>query len=233
MTAPIELAGLLGFAFTLGALTFFAPCAYPLLPGYLAYYLGSAEDAETRPGRVLGAAQVGVLASAGFFLVYLALGGVVLAVGSAILANVVLLEAVVAVLLIGLGSAMAAGRAPSLSLALPERRHSSTGFFLFGVGYAAAAAGCTAPVFVVVVASTLTVDLWLGAAMLAAYAAGMSALMVVITVLAGLGRGALLRRLSGRTAGFERAAGVLLVLAGVVQLYLFVFRFDGLEAFGF
>lgn len=233
MTALLELAGLLTFAFTLGALTFFAPCAYPLLPGYVAYYLGTADGERSRRGRILAASYVGLLASAGFFLVYLALGGIVLAVGSSVLANVILLEAVVAVLLIGLGTAMAAGRSPSLSVALPERRRSSSGFFLFGVGYAAAAAGCTAPIFVLVVASTLTVDPALGAAMLVAYAAGMSVLMVAVTVLAGLGRGAILRRLSGRTGRIERAAGVLLVLAGVAQLYFFVFRFDGLAALGF
>lgn len=232
MTAPLELAGLLSFAFTLGALTFFAPCAYPLLPGYVAYYLGTADGDRPRRGRLFASAYVGLLASAGFFVVYLALGSVVLAVGSAVLANVILLEAVVAVLLVALGTAMAAGYTPSASVALPERRRSPAGFFLFGIGYAAAAAGCTAPVFVVVVASTLTVDFALGVAMLIAYAAGMSLLMVGVTVLTGLGRGAALRRLSGQTGRIERAAGVLLVLAGVAQLYLFVFRFEGLDVLG-
>ena len=49
----------LGLAFSAGVATFFAPCAFPLLPGYVAYYLGhGAGDAtpSSRPTRVRRAA---------------------------------------------------------------------------------------------------------------------------------------------------------------------------------
>ena len=46
----------LWFALVLGGSTFFAPCAYPLLPGYLAYFLGNAESADSRLGTVARAA---------------------------------------------------------------------------------------------------------------------------------------------------------------------------------
>jgi cytochrome c biogenesis protein CcdA len=38
----------LGFALSAGAATFFAPCAYPLLPGYVAFYLGDAVGKRLR-----------------------------------------------------------------------------------------------------------------------------------------------------------------------------------------
>ena len=41
----------LGFAFSAGVATFFAPCAYPLLPGYVAFYLGDAGPSATLGGR--------------------------------------------------------------------------------------------------------------------------------------------------------------------------------------
>jgi cytochrome c-type biogenesis protein len=175
---------------------------------------------------------VGLLVSLGFVLVYAALGGIVVLVGTAVLADVLLLELVVGVLLVVLGSLMALGRGPTVRVSLPERRRTKLGFVAFGMVYAVAAAGCTALLSFSVVAGALAVDPLLGLSALLAYVAGMSTVMVVVTVLAGLGRQTLLRRLSAETGRIERVAGVLLVLAGVAQVYLFLFRFDGWRLLG-
>jgi cytochrome c-type biogenesis protein len=220
MTAAAELLARLGFAATLGVFTFLAPCAFPLLPGYLAFYLGTADGDRAAPtrDRLLRAAKVGVLASAGFFVVFALLGGVVGVVGTRVLSNVGLLELAVGALLVGLGVAMATGRAPTWRVALPERRRSPGGFFLFGVVYAVAAAGCTAPLFLGAVGAAFSAGPGLVAATLVAYAAGMSAMMVAVTGLAALGRGQVLRRLSASTGRVQRVAGGLLVVAGVSQV---------------
>lgn len=225
----------IGFAFTAGAATFFAPCSFPLLPGYVGFYLGQGDgSADPLRTRLRRAGVVGVVTSLGFFVVYAGLAGVVLAVGTRALANVSVLELVVGALLILLGGAMATGRfdPAALHVRLPKRERSPSGFFLFGVLYAAAAAGCTAPVFVGVATLALSAGP-LGAILtLGAYATGMSALMVLVTGLSALGRGAALRRVSRNTGRIARAAGVLLVLAGVAQIYLFLFAFDGLRILG-
>jgi cytochrome c-type biogenesis protein len=117
-------------------------------------------------------------------------------------------------------------------VSLPERRRSALGFVLFGVVYAVAAAGCTAALSFSVVASAIAADPVVGLWTLVAYVAGMSGVMVAVTVLAGLGRDAVLRRLSARTGRIERVAGALLVVAGVAQIYLFLFRFGGLALLG-
>jgi len=231
MTDP--LAGRLSFAFVLGGLTFFAPCAYPLLPGYLAYFLGQTDDGEPSRRSVLGPAGFGLQVSLGFLVVYAVLGGVVLTVGTELLADLVVLELVVGLLLVVLGLAMAAGRTPTVRVSLPRRRRSALGFLLFGVVYAVAAAGCTAALSFAVVASAVAADPLVGLWTLLAYVAGMSGVMLLVTVLAGLGRDAVLRRLSARTGQVERVAGALLVLAGVAQVSLFLFRFGGLRTLGF
>ena len=142
----------LGFAFSLGAATFFAPCAFPLLPGYVAFYLGQGDEGalEGTPARLRQAAVVGVLTSLGFFLVYAALAGVVSAVGARALRDISVLELVVGSLLVVLGTLMAADKLhlDRLSIPLPERRRSPASFVGFGIVYAAAAAGCTAPLFI-------------------------------------------------------------------------------------
>lgn len=233
MIDPLSAAALsqLGFAFSLGAATFFAPCSYPLLPGYVAYYLGSSEE-KPATGGVWRAVLVGVVVSAGFFLVYGALGGVVALIGSGPLSNISVLELVVGSILVVLGAVMAMGWSPNLHVQLPMRKRSYPRFFLFGVVYAGAAAGCTAPIFIAVSIRGLTAGPTMGALTLIAYAAGMSVLMVALTVLAGLGRSTILRRFSRQTGRISRAAGVLLIGAGLLQIYLFLFEFNGFAIFG-
>ena len=234
----IDLASLrLGFAFGLGTATFFAPCAFPLLPGYVGYYLGKTggEAPEgTLPFRLGRAALVGLFTSLGFFLVYAVLAGVAIGLGTQVLGNVGLLELVVGLLLIGLGIGMATGRlqASSLHVQLPERRRSVLGYVLFGVIYAAAAAGCTAPFFVAIVSLSLSSGPAATVVTLGAYAAGMSVLMIGVTMLSALGRDTLVRQRSARTGMITRAAGVVMILAGLVQLYYYLFEFGGLQTLG-
>lgn len=224
-----------GFAFSAGAATFFAPCAYPLLPGYVAYYLGQSEDGtpggtpRSVPVRLWRAAVVGSLASLGFFLVYAVLAGIALAVGTRPLQGISVLELVVGALLVVLGVAMATGTFdPTLHARLPERRRSPAGFLLFGVVYAVAAAGCTAPLFVAIVALAFSGGPVGAVLTLGAYAAGMAVLMVAVTVLSALGKAGMVRRLSRDTGRISRVAGVLLAVAGAAQIYLYVFDFDWL-----
>ncbi|PSQ38065.1 cytochrome C biogenesis protein [Halobacteriales archaeon SW_5_70_135] len=226
-------------AFSAGVATFFAPCAYPLLPGYVAYFLGSEATDETPPlrARLRRAAVVAVVTSAGFFLVYAVLAGAVAALGASALPleRISVLELLVGTGLILLGTAMALGRVGmgQLHVALPERRRSVGGYFAFGVVYAAAAAGCAAPVFVGVAGFAVSgAPPALAAAMFVAYALGTVLLMFLVTGLAAVGRDSVLRTVSRRSGLLSRVAGLVLATAGVVQVYLFLFRFDGLELLG-
>ncbi len=223
------------FAFGAGVATFFAPCAYPLLPGYVAYFLGTDDDEAASVARRLGrGAVVAGLTVAGFVVVFVALVGVALAVGTRALRNVAVLELVVGALLVVLGIAMATGRFdPSrFHVALPERRRSPWGFFLFGVVYAAAAAGCTAPVFLGIAGFALASGPVTAVAMFGAYAAGMSVLMLGVTLASALGKQALIGRLSMGSGRITRVAGVVLVIAGLVQIHFFIFEFNGLQTLG-
>lgn len=220
----------IGFAFTAGAATFFAPCAYPLLPGYVAYYLGADGDggAGSLGTRLRQAVVVGGLASFGFFLVYALLAGIVAVIGTAALQRISVLELVVGALLVVLGIGMASGRLQpdAVHVQLPQRRRSAGGFLAFGIVYAVAAAGCTAPLFVAITAVALSGGPVMAVVTLGAYAAGMTVLMLGLTLLAAAGKGHLIRRFARDTGRITKAAGALLAVAGVAQIYLYVFDFD-------
>lgn len=221
-----------GFAFSAGVATFFAPCAYPLLPGYVAYFLGRDDEAEDdRYGpRLWTATKVAGLACLGFVVVFSVLAAVALLVGTPALGNIGVLELVVGGLLVVLGVGMASGRLRlgTVHLPLPARRRSTTGFLGFGVIYAVAAAGCTAPVFTAIAAVAIAGGPAATVLTLGAYAAGMAIMMLSVTLLAALGRDGLLRRLPTTGTNISRVAGGLLVLAGLAQIYLYVFDFDWL-----
>lgn len=223
------------FAFGTGVVTFFAPCAFPLLPGYVAYFLGS-EDGGTLSieRRLVRAVVVGLVTSLGFFLVYAALAGTAVAVGTGPLGNIAILELVVGVVLIVLGIAMAAGRfdMTQLHVQLPERRRGVLGYFLFGVVYAVAAAGCTGGVFLGIATVALTKTPAVALGTFVAYALGMSLLMIALTLLSAVGRATLLKRVARRTGLITRVAGVVLVIAGIVQIYFYLFVFGGLRTIG-
>jgi cytochrome c-type biogenesis protein len=225
-----------GFAFGAGLVTFLAPCAFPLLPGYVAYFLGTDDGpgSASTTGRLRRAVVVGGVTSVGFFTVYAILVGTVAVVGTGPLQNISVLELVVGTFLIVLGASMLTGRfdPASLHLQLPERRRGVAGYFVFGVVYAAAAAGCTAPVFIGLSLSALTAGPVTAAAIFVVYAATMSGFMIGVTVLSALGKGTVLRSVSKRAGLLSKVAGAILVVAGGYQIYLFLFEFGGLSLLG-
>lgn len=239
--ATIETLSLVGFAFVAGSVTFLAPCAYPLLPGYVSYYLGRTTDGEESTRAVAGpsdrvplgqALVVGSLVSLGVFGSYGLLAAVVAVFGTRLLEDIAILELIVGGLLVGLGTVMAVGiELPTPTIQLPTRRRSGLNYVGFGILYAAAAAGCTAPVFLAVTAVAFGAGGGVGILTLLAYASGLALPLVGVTVATAFGRDALVGRLASRTGQIHRVAGVLLVVAGLVQIYFYLFRFDGLSSF--
>ena len=225
-----------GFAFGAGVATFFAPCAFPLLPGYVAYYLGHGDAEPVGPvSRLRRAAVVGTTTSVGFLLVYGVLVAVVASIGASALQDIALLEPVVGSVLVVLGVAAAAGYTLDSHVPLPERRRSLSGYLAFGVVYGVAAAGCTAPVFVAIALLALSGGPVDAVVTLGAYALGMVLLMLLVTGLSALGRDRALSLLSRNTGRLSQVAGGLLVFAGLAQIYLWYFEFDtlgGLRALG-
>jgi len=221
-----------GFAFVAGVATFFAPCAFPLLPGYLAYFLGDDGADAGRAGRLRRASTVGLATSLGFVVVLGALAGLVAAAGAELVSNVSLLEPVIGAALVVLGVAMFVGWSPENHVALPERERSLSGYFTFGVVYAVAAAGCVAPIFVAVAGLGITSGPVGAVVMLGAYALGMSLTMVAMTAVTALGRDGLVRRLRLSGGRLQRVGGVLLVLAGLAQTAIYLVYFGGLQELG-
>lgn len=205
--------GTLAFAATTGLATFFAPCAYPLLPGYVGFYLGQ-EDAT-----LSGALVRGLAATTGALVVLGTVATVLVVAGQSLVSRLVFLEPVIGVALVVFGLGLLSGRAPSLHVLLPERQSTVAGFGLFGGVYAVAAAGCVVPALLALVTQSLALPTEQAAAALGTYALTAAVPIFGVTLLAAVGSDAF--RSVGRYVGsIQRVAGAVVVLAGILQVYL-------------
>lgn len=219
MTADAGFVAFLGVAAGAAVATFFSPCAYALLPGYVAYYV--AESGDDSPS-LSGAVARGTSASLGVAAVFTALFLAVVAAGDAVEPVLRPLEAAVGVVLIAFGLLLVADVDVGFHVQLPRRRSSVAGFFAFGALYAVAAAGCVAPLFLSVVFRSLTLPAGQAAAVLGAYAAVFGGMMLAVTVVAALGHDVGSSRLNEHVDVLVRVAGAAIALAGAVQLYIVV-----------
>ncbi|WP_440772711.1 cytochrome c biogenesis CcdA family protein [Natronorubrum sp. DTA28] len=213
----------LTFALIAGIATFFSPCAYPLLPGYVGFYVSQTEGEQASLSGALSrglVAGIGVLATFGVLLV------AAYWVGHSTLSNIVLFEPIVGAILVAFGLLVVFDRAPSLTIPLPKRRSSVFGFGIFGAGYALAAAGCVAPLFVAVLAQALALPPVSAALVVGTYVGSVVVLMVSLTVATGMGLVASAGRLAAHSELLERIAGVVMIVAGLGQLYLAIFVLD-------
>ena len=226
----------LAFAFTAGMLATVNPCDWAMLPAFVAYYLGSRQagyNEQPFVARLWDGLLLGLLVTAGFLVVF---GGAGIAVSSglrAITQWMPFIALLVGVALTLLGVWLLAGKSlpfslPTLNVDLQSRNPKTA--FLFGIAYALASLGCTLPVFLVVVGTSLSAAGMTGnAVMFFSYAAGMAVVLMAVSLSAALVKGAVTESLRGVLPYAHRIGAVMLILAGLYLIWyqgrnVFLFR---------
>ncbi|MEA1931375.1 MAG: cytochrome c biogenesis protein CcdA [Euryarchaeota archaeon] len=206
----------IGLAVGTGVATFFSPCAYALLPGYVGVYLGaSGDDQSLVDDAVYGlAAAVGVLVVVGLTIAAVA------AVGEPIRELVAWIEPLTGIALVGFGLLLLRGSAVGWHIPLPEQRSGVVGFGLFGAVYAIAAVGCVAPLFFGLVLNALRSGVTQSMIVIGAYGGTIAALLLGSTFAIGMGYELTELKLARLSVVGRRLGGGLLVIAGAVQLAL-------------
>jgi cytochrome c biogenesis protein CcdA len=203
------------------------PCGFALLPGYLGYYLG---DHRSVHGWRLArrAVTVSATVTASFALLF-GLAGILTALAaSALTASLPWAGAAVGAGLIALAGFLAAGRDITLPLApraaqqlKPATRvRGLAGYAAYGLAYGIASLGCTLPVFLAVVGTSLQQHGLADAiGQFLLFAAGMGIIITVLTLgTAWSGDGLTSKaRTLGRHVGWVSA--VILWLAGAYVVY--------------
>lgn len=221
MTRPLVHYGIVGLAVLAGGAAFFSPCAIGMLPAYVAHATRPISGAARASSRL----RVGALSALGVLIVFFAIGALAFALGPALTVHVPLLQPLVGAILIVLGAlflvhpySVIVQRAVAPITAWASRRQQTRGpmgFFAYGVGYGAAAAGCTTPVLLSVILLAAASGPLLGAGIVFAYAATGAFLMVLLTLVAsffGEGLGPWLGRHARKVEAFT---AITFILGGV------------------
>ena len=207
------------YAFALGLAATVNACGFPLLPAYLAVFLG-AEPAPLH-ARLLRALRASAAMTAGFVAVF-AVAGLAAATGMRLgLAWIPFFTALVGLVLLVAGVFGVSGhelRMPVLTLRFRSGR-SMVAIAGYGAAFAMTSLGCAFPLFAAAVAPTVTATSGLDAfASAVAYALGMGLFVGACSVLAAV-LGAEAVRVAGRMARFlPRAASAVMLAVGIYLL---------------
>jgi len=203
------------FAFGAGVATFFSPCVYALLPGYVGYYVANT-DSERAP--LSGATARGVAASVGALATFVLLSIFALLAGEVLEQALPIFEYAIGFLLLGLGMLIFQKGMFAVTIPLPARQQGIVGFAGFGAIYALAATACVLPLFLSVSVVSFDLPPTGTVFVLGSYAAGFAVLMLAATVLIAIGKQAVIESIGGHAPLLTKAAGGVIIIAGVIQL---------------
>lgn len=228
----MELPLLLGLG--AGSVSAVNPCGFAMPPAFVGFFLGEREEAGAGLARrLLRAAAVAGLVTAGFVVVFVPIGAAVSLGSRSLVRYVPWLGLGVGVVLIGVGIAFLVGRTVALDLHPVQRvgGRRNRSMVVYGVGYGLASVGCTLPVFLAVVGGAVAAGGILpGVAVFVAYALGMGLVVLAVSVATALGKDAVARWLRRLMPHLGRVGGLGLMAAGAYLVFLEVrfLRFAGI-----
>ncbi len=228
-----------GAVFALGMilsiLVYFSPCAFPVLPGFISYYLslGAREDELIESGKLKKSMPnsfvIGSLSGFGMWTFFALIGILALLMGQAFAQSGIIhyIALFIAILLIILGGMMLLGVTTHIMGFVQNfvDKYSTTesdetftprrNMYLYGIGYAAASIDCTAAAVLpfVVFLSTLgstAIGFGIGGLM-----AGLLILMIAVTGLVGMGRQVMINFLRRATATIKMVGSWMMMMAGI------------------
>jgi len=220
--------GLYVLAFLTGLMSFFAPCAFPLLPGYISYYLGRSEGGPTLGGSV----KAGIASATGINGIFAVIGAAVAVGGAAVKSYLTYFAPGVGFVIVLLGLAMVFGKTEifenfwgilSSCSSKVGGRAGYSGLFVYGVGYGLASMGCQAPVFIALIFAGLASGGALEAFLIfLSFSIGMGCMMLTVSVIVGTAKMKLLEHMRTLTPYVNRACGIVLIVVGAYFLVAFV-----------
>lgn len=216
----------MGLSFLKGLVAAVNPCAFVLLPTYLAFFLGAeASLSGDQRSTVRRALTVSLSVSGGFMAVFVSIGLLSEYVTRWIEENAKYFTLVIGIVFAIVGAVMLTGR--KLPFSTPrvafERTGRSVGTMaLYGVAYAVSSISCTLPLFVTTMIGNGRRDgFGSGVAHVVAYGAGMALIVTALTVALAVANTGLLGALRRGSRHVDRIAAVLVLGSGLYLVYYF------------
>lgn len=240
-----------GLAAIAGVTTFFSPCAFPMFPGYMGLFLGlNANQSSGTPasgtaykGAARRAAFAGSMTALGMIVVFLIVGVALIVAANEVSGYIPDLLIAVGVVLVALGALLLTnlqywriitplqnlwyrlgGKRPEETLATQtptSGRAFYAKLFGYGMGYAAAAAGCVAPVIFSAIIAGLALGTLDGIINILIFSGTAAVLMIVVTVLLAMAGQRYVNQLKAFTPIIKKVSAVVLIVVGLYLIYFF------------
>lgn len=227
---------LLTFSFAAGFWAFLNPCAFAMLPAYVASYLNTSNDSDSTT--IYSAARgmtLGIVVSGGFLTVFVLVGIGVSVFSGAFGRYYPWIGTAMGVLLIVLGVFMVAGKnllmlhvferlAGRISQAKSNTSQRKLNFFYFyGVSYALASLGCAFPIFIPVVVNSFSSNFLNGIAQFGFYALGMTLPMIGLSLLMVFSKEFVERSIPVVMKAMGWLSGIVVIAAGIYLIWYYLF----------
>ena len=208
----------LGLAFTAGFMATLAPCALPMLPSYIAYYLNLEEERSLKKSIIFSVTTV-----IGFLTLYMVIGLLPSVILNRIATRLELVIPIIGVFLILMGVlnlfSNLPERIPILHLKAPEKGGIGS-FYIYGLGYGAASLSCSFQVFVLLVLQSASaggpLDVLI---MFLVYGSGAAAMMIPLTLALSYSKEVIYSKLMDYMPYVKKANSIILILAGLYMIY--------------
>ncbi len=203
-----------------GIAAFFSPCAFTILPAYVSNYLGKKGE-----NRLKSSLYLGIMAALGVITVNMIIGLFIAFLGSAIPfakdprqdIPIILGIRILAGLFIAiLGLTMLIGRQPNLHFIQKFFSRLPRNMYTQGMIFNAATIGCTGPILLGLILYSFASGSFVKAiTAFAIFSLTMGVLMIVITMLTGLLKNTIIRRLSGIMPFVNKTVAIVMVIVGL------------------
>jgi cytochrome c-type biogenesis protein len=218
-----------GYAFAAGMVASVNPCGALMLPNYVFFQLRTEGASGSAARRALRALLIAAVVTAGFILIFAAVGIVIAAGGRWLVTVFPYVGIVLGAGMVGLGVwILVSGRTLSIlggGRVAVERQQSMGNGFLFGIAYAVGSLSCTLPIFLVVVGTSLSGEgLPFSFGQFIGYALGMGTIIFAVTIGAALFRRAMARWMRLVTPYIHRVSAMFVIGAGAYLVYYWVFQ---------
>lgn len=220
-----------------GTAAFFSPCALTVLPAYISHYLGREEEQQYTVTRLL---WLGLLGALGIILVNMVVGLIIAGLGSAApfakdpredILPILAVRTIAGLLIALMGYFTLTGRRVPIPFvqAFLAQGNFSRSIFTYGIFYNAAAIGCTGPILLGLMLfafQTGSVEATLTA--FTVFSLTMGIWMVLLTLLAGLFKGGIMRRMVAPAPVLRMITGTVMIVMG---LFIAILTLEGNRIF--
>jgi cytochrome c biogenesis protein CcdA len=209
----------LSLSFTAGLLAIMSPCAFPMLPSYLAYFLNT----EGTQIKIKSAIIFGIVTITGFMSIFISIGLIPSYIVNSVSSNSEMLTILIGILLIILGVLNGwtniMSRIPYFSLTISDNTGISS-FFVYGLAYGLASLTCSLPIFLLLILQSTSsvglIDIFLS---YAAYGLGAATIIIPLSIAVVYSKVFLFRRFLSLMPYMKRISGGVLILSGFYMIW--------------